>query len=412
MHHRVIVVGAGIVGVSCAAYLRRDGHEVILVDREGPAAGASRGNAGALSPTSCVPLAMPGVLAKVPSWITDPDGPLVIRPAYLLKVLPWLARFLAASRPSIVERIADGLRALHANLFDDYAPLIAEAGCASLIRRSGCLTVYSTQAAFAASHRDWEMRRNRGGRVDVLDRGEIRQIEPSLSDRFQCGVLLPEHGFVLDPQELVTALFQSVIDRGGRFVRGEATRLSASGNGAAVHFETGEDLVGDRLVLAAGAWSGRLLASIGAWVPLETQRGYHVTLPSPSVMPRLPVVAAQEKIYLTPMKNGLRIAGTVEFNGLDAPPNRRRAGRLLDLGRRVIPQLDGGHYSEWMGHRPCLPDSLPVIGPVPGAAAVIAAFGHGHNGMSSGAMTGRLVADLLAGRAPAIDITPFRVDRF
>ncbi len=410
---RIAVVGAGIVGVCVASYLRRDGHRVRLIDRDDPGEGTSKGNAGAISPGSCVPLAMPGTLAKVPSWLLDRDGPLVVRPAYFAKAAPWLLRFALAGRARGIAAIADALRALHGPTFDCYAPLLAAAGAGDLIRRSGCLVVYRSRQAFEASRREWDIRRARGVRVDTLDAAQLRQMEPALSPALACGVFLPEHGYTVDPHRLVRALAERFAADGGE-IRKAAARALRAGAGKGVELLTtdGATEVFDKVVLATGAWSKALAATIGVDLPLESQRGYNVTLTDPGIAVRIPVASSEGKFYATPMQGGLRVAGTVEFAGLDAPPDYRRARRLLAQVRSIYPDVRTESFSEWMGHRPCFPDSLPVIGPAPGAPDVVLAFGHGHNGMTSGPVTGRLVADIVAGRTPPIDLRPYRAERF
>jgi len=409
----IVVLGAGIVGVSVASYLLRDGHRVTLIDRQAPGEGTSKGNAGAVSPGSCIPLAMPSILGKVPSYLLDQDGPLAIRPSYFLRALPWLIRFVAAARPKEVERLADALIALHRRTLDDYAPLLANARADDLMRRTGTLVLYKDRAAYEASLSDWDMRRRRGVVFEVLDAHEIRQAEPTLSDRYGCGVLLPTHGHVVDPHAVVTALARQFVADGGRIERREARALGLdAGKAARVIFADGPELAADRIVVAAGAWSARLLVTLGLGIPLETQRGYHLHLPTPGIQPRMPVTDSAAKVYATPMAGGLRIAGTVEFAGLEAEPEWRRARNLLDVGRRLFQNLDATGASEWMGHRPCLPDSLPAIGSWPGRSEIVAAFGHGHNGMTSGPVTGRLIADLIAARPAPIDLAPYRPDRF
>jgi D-amino-acid dehydrogenase len=410
--HEVVVIGAGIVGVCCALYLRRDGHSVTLVERDAPGEGASRGNAGALSPGSCVPLAMPGVFHKVPGWLLDSSGPLTIRPAYLPRALPWLVRFTLSASPARVEAIADALRALHQPVFDCYAPLVEAAGCAQLLKRSGTLVVFRSEAAFRASAREWRMRRARGSEVRDLDARGLHALEPSLGPEYTHGVHLPEHGYTTDPHRLVVALAESFRAQGGRVERAQALALRRKEDGGLAVQCEGREIGASRVVIAAGAWSGSLARSVGVRVPLETQRGYHVTLQDPGLEPRIPVAASESKFYATPMEGGLRVAGTVEFAGLEAPPDYRRARRLLEQVRSLYPQVRTESFTEWMGHRPCLPDSLPVVGEAAAAPGVVLAFGHGHNGMTSGPVTGRLVADLVAGRAPFIDPAPYRPERF
>ncbi len=408
----VVVVGAGIVGVCCAAYLQRDGHAVTLLDRDAPGEGTSKGNAGALSPGSCVPLAMPGVFRKVPGWLLDPDGPLTIRARYLPRALPWLIRFSLAASPRRVERIADALRALHRPVFECYEPLVAGAGCAELIRRSGTLVVFRSESAFRESAREWRMRRERGAEVRDLDARAIHELEPALGPQYTHGVLLPEHGYTTDPHRLVKALAARFAAEGGRVARAQVRGLQRNEDATLTVLCEGRGLRAQRVVIAAGAWSGALTRSLGISVPLESQRGYQVTLPEPGIQPRHPVSAAEGRFYATPLEGGLRVAGTVEFAGLEAAPEYRRARRLLEQVRGLYPQVRTEAFTEWMGHRPCLPDSLPVIGSPAGLPGVLLAFGHGHNGMTSGPVTGRLIADLVAGRAPFIDPAPYSPARF
>jgi len=408
----IVVVGAGIVGVCCASYLRRDGHDVLLVEREAPGEGTSRGNAGALSPGSCVPLAMPGVFGKIPGWLTDPKGPLTIRPRYFPTAFPWLMRFALSARPHRVAAIADALRALHRPVFDCYAPLIEAAGCAHLIRRSGTLFVYRSAAAFAASQRDWRIRAERGGVLQPVGAAELRDIEPELSPDYSHGMLLPDHGYTANPHGMVQALAARFCADGGRLERANVAALERGEDGMGVVLDDGRRIEAGRVVLAAGAWSNALARPLGLRIPLESQRGYQVTLTAPGITPRLPVSAAEAKFYATPMEGGLRVAGTVEFAGLDAPPDWRRARRLLQQVATLYPRVSVEGFSEWMGHRPCLPDSLPAVGFPSGHPRLLVAFGHGHNGMTSGPVTGRLVADLIAGRKPLIDPAPYSPDRF
>jgi D-amino-acid dehydrogenase len=237
-------------------------------------------------------------------------------------------------------------------------------------------------------------------------------MEPALSDYYRYAAYQPDHGYVADPAQLVARIAQWFMDKGGAFVHAGAKELRAHSGAPALLLDTGETMTADAIVVAAGAWSAKLLRGAGVRVPLETQRGYHLTLTNPSMTLRHPISLSEEKVYLTPMSGGLRVAGTVEFAGLDAPPNWDRARRLIEPVRRAQPDLRKDEAKEWMGHRPCFPDSLPAVGPIRALPGIIAAFGHGHNGMTSGPVTGRIVSDLIAGRAPPIDIAPYRPDRW
>lgn len=409
---RIVVVGAGIVGACSAAYLKREGYAVTLLEAEAPAAGASSGNAGALSPGSCIPLATPGMLWDVPKWLTDPDGPLVVRPSYALQAMPWLLRFIAAGRANRIDAIANALHALHSPVYDSYQPLLQASGAGNLVRQSGSLVVYRQRSALESAMSGWQMRRDRGISFDVLEQKALHDIAPALAPDFTCAVLQPDHGYVVDPRVLVVKLVDHFRASGGELVTGRAQRIVRGGAGISIHLDGGRTIETDRIVVAAGAWSKTLLSGFGVNVPLETQRGYHLHLPQPGIDLPMPVSFSESKFYATPMAGGLRLAGTVEFASASAPPNYKRARRLGAIAEKWLPGLALEGASEWMGRRPCLPDSLPVIGALPADPRIILAFGHGHNGMTSAPTTGRVVADLVAGRKPFIDLAPYRPDRF
>lgn len=412
----IVVIGAGIVGMSCASYIQRAGHRVTVIDRGAPGEGTSFGNAGCLNSSSVVPIAMPGVLSQVPRWLLDPEGPLVLRWRYLPHLAPWLWRFVRAGAPDKVAAQARALRALLGSTLESYAPLVKAASAEDLIHRAGHLTVYKSEASFAKDARAMDLRRANGVVVDDLSFDELRQLEPSLSRDFVRGRMIAETGHVGDPHRLVLRLAEAFVRDGGR-IRREAVRGFALAGGAVtgVRGDSGIHRA-DHIVLAAGAWSRRLAKELGDAVPLDTERGYHVVLRDPEVMPRRPISSADGKYFATPMDGGLRVAGTVEFAGLEAPPDWRRSRMLLRQAQDMFPALarDIGdeRISMWMGFRPSMPDSLPVIGPSRRHRNVFHAFGHGHVGLIGGAMTGRIIAALVDGATPPIDIAPFSVARF
>jgi len=408
----ITVIGAGIVGVAVASYLQRDGHSVTLVDRGPPGEFTSMGNAGILSPGSVVPVGMPGVLKKVPQWLTDPAAPLSVKWGYLPQAAPWLWRFIRASRRDRVEQIADGLRPLLGQTFEAYRTLTHAAGCTDLINQSGYIAVYETEAAFRADALAWELRRARGVKVVDIDAAQIREHDPDLAPIYVRGVLLPEQGYVANPLWLTQRLFNHFIAAGGSYLQRDVTGFELSGGKVGALSTTGGPLAVDRVVLAAGVFSAKLAAMLGTRVPLESQRGYHVHFPEPGISPRTPVMSGEYKFFVTPMADGLRNAGTVEIAGVEAPPTQARIDALVRHTRRMYPgaRLDG--MATWMGHRPCTPDSLPVIGQSRQFGNVYFAFGHGHTGLCGGAPTGRLVADLVAGRPPNIDPAPYSPERF
>ncbi len=408
----VAVVGAGIVGVCAALWLQRDGHRVTLFDPRGIGEAASKGNASVIAVESCIPVGTPGILRRVPGMLMDPLGPLAIRWTYLPRLAPWLWRFVRASAPARVEAISIALRSILTQALSAYHPLVEQAGAADMIRRTGWLGVWETEAGFRASQFGLELQRRRGVRMVVLRPEELRQFEPALAPIFRHAIHFPENAYVTDNHRLVQVLAESFWGRGGRVVR-EAVRGFALGPGGPSHLrtESGDHAV-DAVVVAAGAWSKDLARDLGHSVPLETERGYHVMLPDPGPVPRLPLYSGDHSFAVTPLEHGLRFAGTVELGGLQAPPNYARARVLLEHGRRMFPGLREAGMTQWMGFRPSMPDSLPLISGSPLHRNAFFAFGHGHLGLTLAAITGRLVADLVAGRGTGIDMAPFRIDRF
>jgi D-amino-acid dehydrogenase len=413
---RVAVIGAGIVGVCAASWLQRDGHSLFLVEPGNPGEGASFGNAGCFNGSSVTPMAMPGIIKNVPRWLMDPLGPLALRWSYLPTILPYLVRFVRAGTPEKVRAQARAMRPLVGPTVPLVRELAKAAGAEDLVHQRGHLYVYRSAEALEKDGFAWALRRENGVVVDEFDADELRQLEPALSRDYVRGLLVRENGHTSNPLALVNRLVEHFRGRGGEIIQARALGFRLDGRRLTAISTDRGDLVADAAVVCAGAYSKPLAAALGDRVPLETERGYHLMIRDPAVMPGIPTADADGKFVATPMELGLRFAGTVELAGLDAPPDWRRAQILLTQGRKMLPGLAAHHaedqVSVWMGHRPSLPDSLPVIGASRASPDVIYAFGHGHVGMTAAPMTGRIVADLLAGRPAPIDIAPFAADRF
>jgi D-amino-acid dehydrogenase len=415
----VAIIGAGAVGVISAIEVLRDGHRVTVID-PGPAAGeqaASYGNAGWLSSHSVVPPAVPGTWKKVPKYLADPLGPLTVRWRYLPKALPWLIRYLwSGSTAAKLEATAVALRALLRDAPQLHGRLAEEAGVGDLIDCQGVVHIYPARAGFAADSLAWEIRKRVGVDWLELSGGELRQRLPELDPRYTFGVLVEEAGRCRDPGAYVAALARHACTLGAKFLparaagfRVESRRLKA------VVTECG-DVDCDKAVVAAGAYSKALCATLGDVLPLETERGYHVMVESPEVEPRLSFMASDAGMVVNPMRGGLRAAGQVEFAGLYASPNWRRAEVLRDHLADILPGLPRPLPPErikmWMGHRPGMPDGRPCIGTARATDDVIYAFGHGHVGLVGSARTGRLAAQLVGGSNPEIPLRPFDPRRY
>ncbi|GIZ53056.1 NAD(P)/FAD-dependent oxidoreductase [Noviherbaspirillum aridicola] len=408
----VIVIGAGIVGLCVAWELRKAGREVRLIDPEAPGSQCSYGNAGAISSGSVAPLAMPGVMRNAAAMLLDADSPLHVPARYWLRAAPWLLRFVRAADPARIEGIADALSTLFAGALDNHRALAAEIGCPQRVVQNGQLHLYRDEQALAKDAGSWRLRRERGVAAEVIDAAAIRALEPSVSPDYRVAVFMPGQGAVTEPFRYAGALAEALRARGAAFIRDRVRGLERGVDGWTVRGEAGAYAAAD-VVIAAGAWSAPLLRPFGLRVPLESQRGYHLHVAEPGVSLGRPVVLADRKVFLAPMETGVRISGTVEFGGLDMPPTARRAQLLGAAALAGFPQLKlGERPATWMGHRPCLPDSLPVLGPVPSLPGLWCAFGHGHLGLTASANTGKWLAAAIAGDTGGDRFAPFSATRF
>jgi len=406
---RCVIVGAGIVGICSALYLQREGHDVVIIDRNGPGEATSRGNAGVFAIGHVLPIGTPAILRRVPEMLLDRASPLTIRPSYALSIAPWLIRLLAASTPSRVEAISQALGAILSSALESYRPLIKSAGAADLLQHRGWLILYNSEESRRSAEPDNALRRSRGIRVEDVDEGTIRQLVPALRPGTISGVVLPDCEHTLDPYRLTVALARDFTAQGGKIVRGEVH--TARGPDGKPQLLTHEGPVEfDTLVVAGGSWSRKLMRGLGDDAPLDTERGYHVMMEN-NIDLRMPLLFADHKFSATPMADGIRFAGTVEFAGLEAAPDPKRWDIIAQRSKAALPGLKETR-STWMGFRPSMPDSLPVISPSPRHANVYYAFGHGHLGLTLGAVTGSMIAGMVAKRQPVVDPAPFRITRF
>jgi D-amino-acid dehydrogenase len=409
---KIAIIGAGIVGCATAHALLDEGHEVLILDKEGPAFGPSRGNAGWIAHTDILPIASPKILRQVPKFLADPLGPLSIRPTYFLRLLPWLARFMLAARPQAYERSILGIAALNQLALPAWLARTEALGLGGRIHRKGGLYAFTDSAALAEAGETAKWQAQFGITVDMLRPEELRQLEPALKDKFVGATFHPDTAHISDPLELTLALFEAALARGAVFEKAEVTNI-ATGERPALIGRDGFQRVVDRAVIAAGAWSKPLAAALGDRVPLDTERGYNVSFPGVTGLTSRPIGFEGHGFVMTPLDSGLRIGGAVEFGGLEAAPNHARTKVLYEKAMGFVeglPAFDSGQL--WMGFRPSLPDSLPVIGAASRNRNVVYAFGHGHYGMTQSTATAGLVADLIAGREPAIDLAPFSPRRF
>jgi D-amino-acid dehydrogenase len=407
-----IVIGAGIVGICTALALHEKGFTVTVLDRVGPAEATSHGNAGVVSPWSCVPQSMPGLWKSVPKWLLDPEGPLNVRWAYLPRMLPWLGKFLGAGAEARLPAIADAMLAVNRPSLDMYHQLLAGTGEEALVKDCYYLHVSRTTEGANTNSLAWRLRRERDVPFEALSGDEVREIEPELSPDIKAAVLIRQQGRTVNPGRLGKVLAAKAEALGVTFqLTDVAGIIPLEGGGYRVETKDGSHDAGT-VVLAAGVWSARLLEPLGVKVSLEAERGYHLIFKDPGVTLTNSIMDADNKFVTSSMEMGVRSAGTAEFAGIDAAPNYQRAKVFAKHTKSLLPNLNTEPTEEWMGRRPSPPDSVPYIGEVPGYPRLFHGFGHGHLGLTGAPMTGRMVAALASGEPPNVDMKPYRIDRF
>ena len=410
----ILVIGAGIIGISSALELQSQGLKVLVLDRSGIAAEASRGNAGAFAFSDIMPLATPGIMGKTPKWLMDPLGPLSVPIRYAPHIAPWLWKFWRASRKGRMQAGAAAQTALMDLSRDSLPPFMEATGTRSMLHQDGNLQLYESIAEFTETLPAWKLRENHGIPFRHIKGIEaIAEIQPGLSRRFIAGTFTPEWYRISDPLDYAEKLADIFVARGGRIQISNVEAVRVGGDEGAIAILTdGAEIRARKIVICAGAWSHRLARTLGDNIPLETERGYNTTLPKPSFVLKTQLTFGGHGFVITRIGDDIRIGGAVELGGLQAKPNFKRADALLAKAMQFLPDLSGEGGTQWMGFRPSLPDSLPVIGTTRHSNNIIYAFGHGHLGLTQSTGTARLVGELVSGHKSSIDLTSFSPYRF
>lgn len=407
-----VVVGAGIIGTAIAHDLQRRGRSVILVDRDAPGRGASFGNMASIAVTEFMPASRPSVWRQIPGWMLDPEGPVRVRPSYMPRLVPWFLRFIAASRPSRLRELEAQGAALCARSLEDTLALLRDTGLEDQISDEGCLSLYTDEAEFKADREHIEILERFGFPHEVLGRQAIKALEPELSDKIGLAVLFPQNRSMKDPYKLVVALADRFTAMGGRIERGEVAGFVRGEGIHEVRLTDGRRIAADEVVICAGAHSAKLARDLGEPIPLETERGYHTQIMAPGIAMRHSIIWPARAFMVTPTAGGIRVGGTVEMAGLEAPPDYRRSRVTVKRAKEALPNLQCEDFTEWMGHRPALPDTVPILSASARTRGVFYATGHGHLGLTYAATTARLMGDLITGAKPPVDLHPYRINRF
>lgn len=408
----IAIIGGGIIGICAAASLAEAGRRVTIFDRTGICEETSSGNAAAFAFSDVLPLAHKGMMRQLPKWLADPLGPLSIPPAYLPRLLPWLVRFWRAGAPGKYEASLAAQAGMMKLAEAEWMGLLDRSGTRSMLREDGSLELYESEAEFQAGLSGWAARERFGIGFRHVEAGELAALQPGLSPRFIKGTFVPGWKTVADPKLLGKAVWAYAQAKGARFELARISQVAADQDGATLTLADGTTRQARHLVVAAGAWSHLLARQLGDRIPLETERGYNTTLPTSAFDVKRMLIFSGHGFVVTPLETGLRVGGAVELGGIERPPNYARSKALLQKAQKFLPGLDPSGGREWMGFRPSLPDSVPVIGGAPGRRSVVYAFGHGHLGLTQAAATGRLIRDLVLGQTPPIDLAPFSPQRF
>jgi D-amino-acid dehydrogenase len=407
-----VVIGAGIIGTAIAHDLQKRGQQVTLIDRDAPGRGASFGNMASIAVTEFMPASRPEVWRQIPGWMLDPEGPVRVRPSYMPRLLPWFLRFIAASRPSKLRELEAQGAALCARALGDTLGLLRETGLENQISEEGCLSLYTDEAEFKADRAHIEILERFAFPHEVIGRQAIRALEPELSDKIGLAVLFPQNRTMKDPYKLVLALAERFTAMGGRIETGEVTGIIRGEGMREVALKDGRRLAAEKVVICAGAFSAKLAKMLGEPIPLETERGYHTQIMAPGISMKHSIIWPARAFMVSPTAGGIRVGGTVEMAGLEAAPDYRRSKVTVKRAKEALPNLQCADFTEWMGHRPALPDTVPILSASAKTKGVFYATGHGHLGLTYAATTARLMADLITGAKPAIDLYPYRINRF
>lgn len=407
----IVIIGAGVVGLATALRLAAEGRTVTMLDPNTPGSGASYGNAGTIANYAVMPVGTPDVLKNLPRLLLDRDSPLALRHAAILPLMPWLLRFAWQSLPSRALYNAGVIAALLADSLSTWREMATEIGAEDLLRQNGCLYLYDTPAALAAAEQDIALRRRHGITQEILSQEAVQRLEPALPPFEGGGILFPDAVNLTDPAAMMARLARAVTGSGVEIRPIAASGIARTKNGVRIACTDGTELLARSVVIAAGAFSKRFAADAGDRIPLDTERGYHVEYDGETLPVSRPVCPTSRGFYLVPMAGRLRVAGTVELGGLSAPLNPRRVALLERGARAIFPHL-GKPDRQWLGFRPSMPDSIPVIGPSRHGRDVIYAFGHGHLGLTLAPVTARIVQQVLKGDDPSGPLQGISPSRF
>ena len=408
----IIVIGAGIVGVSTAIWLQRSGFKVTIIDQKGPATGASHGNAGILAASSIIPVPNPSLIKKLPFYLLSKDSPVFFKTSYLPKMFPFLISYLSKSNLREVNKYAERMTPLIFDTVCQHKSLAKGTGAEKFISYQDYCFGYETEENFLNDKKVWKLRQKHGLPFEVVNGNEFSNFDPFYKDLFDVIVKCKNHGKINDPGLYVKTLCDHFLSQGGELIISKVNDISSKNlNDVIVKIES-DSLIASKIVVATGAWSKKILKKFKIKMPLESERGYHVEYVEPNFYPKVPMMLTSKKFVITPMDGRIRVAGLVEFAGLKTLKRKPPLNLLKNKIKDLFPNLKYKEKIEWLGHRPALVDSLPMLGYLDKNKQILVAFGHQHLGLTAGAKTGRIVSDLIIGNDIKLKISNYRPNRF
>ena len=406
----IAVIGAGIVGICSAYFLQKSGYKVTLFDHKEPGSMTSSGHACTFADYACIPVNSPTIFTDLPSMLLKQDGPLAIDFGYILKNLPWAFSFLQNCKKNRVEYIATSLANFlhHSRL--SYDQLFEEVDVSQYINNNETLYLYKTQKEFQAARYSINLRKKNGVKIQELNSAEIMEMEPNITPLYYCGLIFKDSRHTINPIKVSKKIFESFLNKGGSFLNKKITAINNTKIAIEI-FSENNTFNFDNIIISAGSWSKELALMIGDKFPLDTERGYHVLFENNNKLINRPIGWSQSGFYIIQIEEGIRAAGTVEIAGLNKKPNQKRLIMIEREARILLPAL-GKIKSTWLGFRPTLPDAMPIIGQSEKNKNVFYAFGHQHIGWTLGAVTGKVIMELVQDRKPNFDISAFSPNRF
>ena len=408
----IIVIGAGIVGVSTAIWLQRSGFKVTIIDQKGPATGASHGNAGILAASSIIPVPNPSLIKKLPFYLLSKNSPVFFKMSYLPKMFPFLMSYLSKSNLREVNKYAERMTPLIFDTVCQHKSLSKGTGAEKFISNQDYCFGYETEKNFLNDKKVWKLRQKHGLPFEVVTGNEFSKFDPFYKDLFDVIVKCKNHGKINDPGLYVKTLCDHFLSQGGELIISTVYDISSINlNDVIVKIEN-DSLIANKIVVATGAWSKKILKKFKIKMPLESERGYHIEYVGPNFYPKVPMMLTSKKFVITPMDGRIRVAGLVEFAGLKALKRKPPINLLKNKVNDLFPNLNCEEKIEWLGHRPALVDSLPMLGYLDKNQQILVAFGHQHLGLTAGAKTGRIVSDLIIGNDIKLKMSNYKPDRF